>query len=366
MTESPAHCKRSVLRSAMSPPRDTTLLRVSTAIMPIGIAWRNDVATTQMTKTDPKALEARRSYLAEQYGMTPSQIDVVRNAICIGASDEELEFFLATAKRVNLDPFARQIWFVKRRQKRVDDRGNDVWIDVGRPETGIDGYRTIAERSNEYEGQAPMLWCGDDGKWVDVWLKKDLPAAAKATIFRRGFREPLVNVAVFEEYAPRLPKTRDLPAMWAKMAANQIAKCAEAGAFRRAFPRDLSGLVTDVEMQHVDQQAATYSAPTSPAPTSKQIDTAIVDQAPATAKQAAPSGPVAKSATDEWTPDERECSVLMDRLIAAEKRSEIADIGNMISAAKKKEPDAERTKMLLETVWPAFQSTWKALPEDRK
>ncbi len=328
----------------------------------------------QKTTKDPKALEVRRAYLAEQYGMTTSQIEVVRNAICINATDEELEFFLATCKRVNLDPFARQIWFVKRKQKRTDDRGNDQWVDVGRPETGIDGYRTIAERSGDYLGQSPMQWCASDGKWTDVWLKSEPPAAAKATIHRKGFSEPLVNVAVFEEYAPRMPKSSDLPAMWRKMAANQLAKCAEAGAFRRAFPRDLSGLVTDVEMQHVDQ-AATYSAPQAvSAPATKQLEpraepSTVASSAPDTAKQAAPAearkATIATVGDDprDWTDLDREISTDLDIIIAATSRADIAPIGNKIASAKKREPQSERTARLLAEVWDPFQATWKRLPE---
>lgn len=318
----------------------------------------------------------RREYLAKQYKLTPEQIDVVRNAICIGATDAELEFFLATCKRVDLDPFARQVWFVKRRQKRQDSRGNDEWVDVGRPETGIDGYRTIAERSKEYAGQGPTMWCGADGEWRTVWLSDKPPSAAKVTIYRTGFAVPLEHVALFSEFCPARLKSGDLPGMWRKMPANQIAKCAEAGGFRKAFPRDLSGLVTDVEMEHVDANASTYSAPLKPLDASAALKTInasklepateIVEAPPTTAKQAEPERAVYTASGSGMSELDRELANLVDVITAATCKQDIATIGNVCSEAKKTlvaNPNDDRARAIMEYVWPVFAKAWRALPE---
>lgn len=333
----------------------------------------------------------RRAYLADEYKMRPEQVDVVRNAICIGATDAELEFFLLTCRRVQLDPFARQIWFVKRRQKIENARGDEEWVDVGRPETGIDGYRTIAERTGEYEGQGSLLWCGPDGKFVDVWLKSDPPAAARATIFRKGFREPMISTALFTEFCPKYANGK-VPVMWSKMAANQLAKCAEAGGFRRAFPRDLSGLVTDVEMEHVDI-AASYSAPPKPVETKSapQLEarkpdraTEIVTKAPDTAKQATPvevqtaareiledagataediaaMGDAARSVDD--SDGDLQLRADLDEMILEVQNADSQDalnrVGGICHNAKEK-TDARSTAIMKE-VWPKLQEKWREL-----
>jgi len=212
----------------------------------------------------------RTKYLSQQYGLTEPQVDVMRNAICVGATDPELEFFLATARRLDLDPFARQIWFVKRKQKRQNERGDDEWIDVGRPETGIDGYRAIAERSGEMDGQDPTVWIDNVGKEYLVWLDEKPPHACRITLYRKGRKTPIVAVGLFREYCP-VYKTKTgsyVPEMWAKRGVAQIEKCVEALAFRKGFPGLFAGVRIDAEMEHVDAAAssavAAFSAPPLP------------------------------------------------------------------------------------------------------
>lgn len=330
----------------------------------------------------------RASYLAETYAITVPQVDVVRRAICIGATDVELEFFLATCKRVGLDPFARQIWFIKRPQKTLNARGDEVWADVGRPETSIDGYRTIAERTGEYEGQDSMLWYDDKGKSHDVWIAEGPPHAAKATLFRKGFRQPLTNVALFREFCPKY-KNGKSPEMWLKMAANQIAKCSEAGGFRRSFPRDLSGLVTDTEMEHVDAaNAGGYIAPpvSTPQLAAAQVPTRPSVSVPADVEPKAEvtkPAPVdvpteAKKLADDYdgmvtalmkSEDEvdREMAVLIRKLADSTSREDdrFQEVGKAITAAKMKRKETGGdgySNAVIEIVEPVLQRRWRELP----
>lgn len=160
---------------------------------------------------------------------TESQIDTIRRTIAPGVNDSELHLFVEYCKRTGLDPFSRQIYAL-----RV---GGKMSI-----QTSIDGFRVIAERAGDYAGQDGPYWCGNDGKWTDVWLSNEMPAAAKVGILRRSFGSPLYAVAHWGEYA------QGNSPMWKKMPALMLAKVAEALALRKAFPNDLSGLYTSEEM----------------------------------------------------------------------------------------------------------------------
>lgn len=183
-----------------------------------------------------------------QQDFTRDQVDLLKRTVCKGATDDEFKLFREVCRSKRLDPFSRQIHAVKRPGK--DDRGN--WTETMTFQTGIDGYRLIAERTGKYEGQDPPMWCGGDGEWRDVWLSNKPPVAARAVVYRRGFAVPLVRVARYSAYV-QTKKGRDGQApepnaMWSKMGPEQLHKCAEALALRAAFPEELAGLYTTEEM----------------------------------------------------------------------------------------------------------------------
>lgn len=189
--------------------------------------------------------------------LSDSDVQLVKDTICRGASDQEFRLFIAACQRYRLDPLKKQIYAIKRWDATLN-REVMSW------QTGIDGMRSKAQETGKYRGQTATQWCGPEGKWADVWLAEQPPAAARVGVIRSDFAEPMYGVATFRAYAQR-KKDGSPTAMWAKMPDVMLAKCAEALALRKAFPDDLGGLYTDDEMAQSAGPAASTHAPAEPA-----------------------------------------------------------------------------------------------------
>lgn len=190
------------------------------------------------------ALATTKNEIAHQEWDT-ERIDLLKRTICKGASDDEFKLFLAQCRRTGLDPFSHQIHAVKRWDSREQR-------EVMAIQTGIDGFRLIADRTGERDGDE-VAWCGEDGVWKEAWLDSGFPpAAAKVKVWRKGCEHPYVAVALYREYV-QTTKDGNPTKFWQKMAALMLAKCAESLALRKAFPQELSGFYTTEEMGQASQ-----------------------------------------------------------------------------------------------------------------
>lgn len=174
-----------------------------------------------------------------------NQLDLIKRTVAIGLSDEQFALFLHVAKVRHLDPLQRQIHAVVRRTKE-----GDQWVDKMTIQTGIDGYRAIANRTKTYmpsEKPALVEGAGTEDLRVTVFVKKydtenKVWHEFNATAYYREF------VQTRKDQNGKMVAN----SMWEKMPINQLTKCAEALALRKGWPEETGGIYVDEEMQHND------------------------------------------------------------------------------------------------------------------
>lgn len=198
--------------------------------------------TTEVVKAPSKEVAATLPWSRDQ-------IELIKTTVARGATDDELKLFLYTSQRTGLDPLTKQIHFVKRWDNRLR-KG------VGAIQTGIDGYRAIAERTGSL--------AGIDDAVYEVNAETQKPSKATVTVHRfvNGQRVSFTASARWNEYVPLNKEGGVSSPLWNKMPFLMLGKCAEALALRKAFPNDLSGVYTTEEMQQADVEAV--AAPAKP------------------------------------------------------------------------------------------------------
>lgn len=199
-------------------------------------------------------------------GATFSQahVDLIKDMYFKGSSDQEFMMFLHVCKKTGLDPALRQIFPVKRWDNKLKKEVMTV-------QTGIDGYRLIAERTGRYAPGREPTYQYENGK----------PIAATAYVKKQtadGTWHEIAATAFFDEYVQKT-KEGNPTQFWQKMAHNQLAKCAEALALRKAFPGDLSGIYTKEEMEQADVGETAYHHEEAPKVEDKSVEKITPDEA---------------------------------------------------------------------------------------
>lgn len=183
------------------------------------------------------------------------QIDILKNSICKGISNDEFEVFLMACSRTQLDPFMKQIYAIPRKMKKPDG----TWTNTITIQTSIDGYRLIAERTGCYAPGAEPTYTHDaNGNLVSAtsYIKKQTKDGTWHTVSASAYSDEYMQTFTDKQSGEKRPT-----GMWVNMPRTMLAKCAEAQALRKAFPAEMSGVYTKEEMQQADFQDITPPAP---------------------------------------------------------------------------------------------------------
>lgn len=163
--------------------------------------------------------------------LSPDDLANLKKNKFAGFTDDEIEYCSKICDGLKLSPFLNQIHFVKRQGKIT-------------AQVAIDGQRLAAERAGGYAGSDEPIFEYDSDD-------KRIPTLARVTVWKMvdGARCPFVGVARWEEFYPGDAQGT----MWRKMPHNQLAKCAEVQALRKAFPAELGSVRLDEEMEQADR-----------------------------------------------------------------------------------------------------------------
>jgi phage recombination protein Bet len=181
-----------------------------------------------------KELQTRPTGELATITVTPEQKALVKSVIFPDSTDDELALFIFQCQRKGVHPLDKFIYPIKRKDKSGESKITF--------QSSIDYMRSEAEGTGEYAGQDEPEFEWDNPETPE-W-----PSQAKVKIYRKGFDRPFVGIARWKEFYPG----DTLGFMYRKMPCNQLAKCAEAQAFRKAFPKLLGELYTPEEMQQAD------------------------------------------------------------------------------------------------------------------
>lgn len=171
--------------------------------------------------------------------LSPEDLEILRNTKFRTFTPAEIAYCAKVVGQLSLSPFLNQIHFTKRKNK---DGTYSIVTQIG-----IDGFRLTAQRAGGYAGSDEAVFEYDDKD-----NRKEQPLKATVTVYKivQGVRCAFTASARWDEY---YPGSGPNSFMWEKMPHNQLAKCAEALALRKAFPAELSSIYAEEEMHQADR-----------------------------------------------------------------------------------------------------------------
>jgi phage recombination protein Bet len=141
-------------------------------------------------------------------------IDTIKQTVCKGATDAQLNMFLEVCKATGLDPFLKEIWYVA--EKGIIMAARDGYLRVANEHPQFDGIETRVERNDN-----------------------NIPIKAVCTVWRKDRAHPTICEAYYNEYNKQSP-------VWKQYPSAMISKVAEVLALKRSFA--INGVVSEEEV----------------------------------------------------------------------------------------------------------------------
>lgn len=180
--------------------------------------------------------------IAQQRGIDEATWNALTNSVFPGAKEESIVLAVDYCRARKLDVMKKPCHIVPMKVKD-QQTGETSWRDVIMP--GIYEQRTTAFRTGQMAGQ-------DEPVFGDLIMHKGIqaPEWCRVTVYRLigSLRCAFSHTEYFSE-ACATTGSGEINSMWRKRPRGQLAKCAEAGALRKAFPDELGGVMTAEEME---------------------------------------------------------------------------------------------------------------------
>lgn len=194
------------------------------------------------------------------------EVQLVRATVAQDLAPAELDLFIHMCRQWRLDPLRRQIYaHVYTRNKKDGDEWvktrNVVYV------TGIDGYRTIADRTGSYRPGQRSVEISEAVRNPKSNPQGIVSATAAVWKFAHGEWHEFSETVYWDEFAPikerweenqngtRQPTgefTLDTSGNWGRMGRVMLQKCAEAQALRRGWPDEYGNLYISEEMDQAN------------------------------------------------------------------------------------------------------------------
>lgn len=191
---------------------------------------------------EKKSLVERKSFnVLAQY--SPKDIELLKRQVAKNSTDDEFEYFLKIAKATNLNPFLKEIWFIKYKPKEKNPHPVPIIM------TSRDGYLKIAKADPNFIGVSAYVVHENDEFELDpveqkikhkiTFKKRGGIVGAYSILHRKDNDYKQIEIVNFMEYY------KDTP-IWNSNPSAMIKKVVQSRALK--FFANISGLVTIEEM----------------------------------------------------------------------------------------------------------------------